>query len=320
MSHITNQNQNQNVRKYGHIKSVKKSDDLHITFTDEHVQAFSLVPKVARVSTSTSALIFDLRTIVKLPHALSNIDQGSLGSCVANAVAYAYVFDEIKQNNEEVFLPSRLFIYYNGRWIEGTVDEDSGMQISDAVKSINKYGIVDEHLWIYDPLKFAVKPSTSIYTEAKKSKAVAYATIDFSKDKTINDRINHLKRTLQSGFPIVFGFTVYESFESDAVAKSGMVPMPQPNEQVMGGHGVCAVGFDDTKQCFIVKNSWGATWGLDGYFYLPYNYMADPNLADDFWVITKISNPNNISHFSPSDINPDAINLDKQPTSGGVVH
>lgn len=98
-----------------------------------------------------------------------------------------------------------------------------------------------------------------------------------------------------------------------------MVPMPSANEQVMGGHAVCCVGFDDNKKCFIVKNSWGASWGLNGYFYMPYEYMSDTDLTSDFWIITSVTNPI-IPNFSSGDINPDAINLDQQPTSGGVVN
>jgi C1A family cysteine protease len=97
--------------------------------------------------------------------------------------------------------------------------------------------------------------------------------------------LNQLKGCLASGYPFVFGFTVYDSFESPAVAKSSHAPMPAPGEAVIGGHAVMAVGFDDSKQWFIVRNSWGTTWGLKGYFTLPYAYVTDPHLADDFWTI-----------------------------------
>jgi len=293
-------------RTYGHIKSKPDDRDQKVCFTKDHAIAFLGKKKFEKVSSKT---VFDLRTIVNLPQALSNIDQGSLGSCTANSIAFAYTFDEIKQGNAEVFLPSRLFIYYNERMIEGTVSTDSGAEIRDGIKSINQYGVCDEHHWIYDPTQFTVKPPQKIYAEAKLAKAVRYANIDFSNNPTIASRVQHLQWALQSGFPFVFGFTVYASFETQEVASTGMVPMPQPSEQVLGGHAVCAVGFDNSKQCFIVKNSWGPNWGVDGYFYMPYNYTADPNLADDFWVIQGVSDPDNIPNFSPEDINPDAINL-----------
>ena len=294
-------------RNYGWIKGKNDDRDYLIKFSEKHMLNFA---KVKNLSLTKNDPVFDLRKIVNIPQGLNDIDQGKLGSCTANAIAFAYAFDEIKQSNKEVFLPSRLFIYYNERLIEGTVNNDSGAEIRDGIKSINKYGVCDEHHWIYDPTQFTIKPPDSVYNEAKSATAVKYAKIDFTDDRTITDKTNRMKMALQSGFPFVFGFVVYESFESEKVAKTGMVPMPKTNEKVMGGHAVCAVGFDDTKQCFIVKNSWGANWGLDSYFYMPYQYMSDSKLCDDFWIIQQVTNPDNIIGFTTDDINPDAKNLD----------
>ena len=94
-----------------------------------------------------------------------------------------------------------------------------------------------------------------------------------------------MKACLASGYPFVFGFTVYESFEGDAVAKSGMVPMPADSETEVGGHAVMAVGYNDSIERFLVRNSWGPDWGVGGYFTIPYGYLTDSDLADDFWVI-----------------------------------
>src|SRR5579872_2720442 len=197
-------------RSYGHKKDSHDPNDKKVVFTNDHVEAFA-----TKTGKRVTGGVFDLRTLVKLPQALSNIDQGELGSCTANAISYAYAFDELKQHNTEVFLPSRLFIYYNERMIEGTVDQDAGAEIRDGIKSINQYGVCDEHLWIYDPTQFAVKPPTTAYAEGKSAKSLSYVGIDFTNDTTLQARINHIKNALQSGFPIVFGFTVYESFESE---------------------------------------------------------------------------------------------------------
>ena len=94
-----------------------------------------------------------------------------------------------------------------------------------------------------------------------------------------------MKGCLASGFPFVFGFTVYESFESQEVAKTGMVPMPAAGESVLGGHAVLAVGYDDGHQRFIVRNSWGTGWGMQGYFTMPYAYLTERDLSSDFWTI-----------------------------------
>src|SRR5439155_20859076 len=90
---------------------------------------------------------------------------------------------------------------------------------------------------------------------------------------------------LASGFPFGFGFTVYESFESTAVARTGKVPMPGTREKVLGGHAVCAIGYRDSDRTFLCRNSWGTKWGMRGYFTIPYAYLTDQDLAADFWTI-----------------------------------
>ena len=87
------------------------------------------------------------------------------------------------------------------------------------------------------------------------------------------------------GYPFVFGFTVLSSFETQEVADTGVMPMPADGDKQLGGHAVCCVGYDDDKQCFVVRNSWGSSWGDGGYFYMPYKYMTDSGLASDFWTI-----------------------------------
>jgi C1A family cysteine protease len=207
-------------------------------------------------------------------------DQGDLGSCTANAIAGAIEFDRKKQNLQD-FVPARLFIYYNERVIEGTVDSDSGAQIRDGIKSVAKQGACPENEWPYDIAKFAVKPPHKCYQDARKDKAVRYTRVSHN--------LNQMKGCLASGYPFVFGFTVYESFESQEVAKTGHAPLPHSGEQVLGGHAVLAVGYDDGHQWFIVRNSWGTGWGMQGYFTLPYAYLTNSNLSDDFWTIRLVS-------------------------------
>jgi len=203
-------------------------------------------------------------------------DQGQLGSCTGNAIAGALEFDRIKQRLE-VFVPSRLFIYYNERVIEGTVASDSGAQIRDGIKSVADQGDCPEDEWPYDISKFADQPPQSCYDDAVKYKAVLY--------QSVNQNLADMQGCLASGYPFVFGFTVYESFESDAVAKTGDMPMPKSGEKILGGHAVLAVGFDNQDRIFIVRNSWGDGWGDAGYFYMPYAYLLDDNLSDDLWTI-----------------------------------
>lgn len=204
-------------------------------------------------------------------------DQGQLGSCTANAIGAAFQFGLIRQNKSRDFMPSRLFIYYNERVMENSVDSDSGAMIKDGIKSVNKQGVCPEKMLPYVITKFANKPSRSCYTEALKHQVLSYHRV--SRD------LNQMRGCLADGYPFVFGFTVYESFESAGVARSGRLNMPKPSEKQMGGHAVMAVGYDHPAKRFIVRNSWGKSWGKKGYFTIPYEYLLETNLSDDFWTI-----------------------------------
>jgi C1A family cysteine protease len=204
-------------------------------------------------------------------------DQGQLGSCTANALVGALEYLQNKTTGKYLEL-SRLFIYYNERMIEGDVSQDNGAQIRDGVKSLVKYGVPPEAEWAYNIALFAQKPPVLCYTDALKNVITQYQRVNTLYNK---------KHCLAQGFPFVLGFTVYDYFESDEMAKTGILKMPQPNEECLGGHAVCAVGYDDKKQMFKIRNSWGTTWGLGGYFWMPYAYVNNPNLCDDCWTITK---------------------------------
>lgn len=208
-------------------------------------------------------------------------DQGQLGSCTANAIGAALEFDEMRQKEQGASTPSRLFIYYNERVIEGTVSSDSGAQIRDGVKSVNQQGAPPETDWSYDISKFAEKPPQNAYADATKHEAILY--------QRLTQTLGQLKGCLASGFPFVFGFVVYESFESQEVASSGQAPMPQAGEKQLGGHAVLAVGYDESEQRFIVRNSWGPNWGMSGYFTLPYPYVLQGTLSSDFWTIRSVT-------------------------------
>ena len=125
--------------------------------------------------------------------------------------------------------------------------------------------------------KFRDKPPQAAYDEGLKNQVLLY--------RRITRDLTQMKACLATGFPFVFGFTVYQSFESQDVAQTGVMPMPGHDEQMLGGHAVLAVGYDDDQQRFIVRNSWGPGWGMQGYFTMPYAYLTQPNLSDDFWTI-----------------------------------
>jgi C1A family cysteine protease len=206
-------------------------------------------------------------------------DQGQLGSCTANGIAAAVEFDQRKQRNK-AYVPSRLFIYYNERAIEGTVNQDSGAQVRDGIKSVATLGAPPEADWPYQINKFTDKPPASVYAEAKHDLVSSYARVSQS--------ISQMQGCLAEGYPFVFGFTVYDSFESAAVARTGMVPMPSSGEKVAGGHCVVAVGYNAPKRLFIIRNSWGTGWGIKGYCMMPFEYLLSSNLASDFWTIRAV--------------------------------
>lgn len=205
------------------------------------------------------------------------LDQGDLGACTAHAIGNAHRFDQIRQKLKNDFLPSRLFIYYNERALEHTIASDAGAQIRDGIKTLVKQGACPEALWPYDIAKFAKKPPAKAFSEALKHQAVSYQRLVQS--------LGQLKGCLAEGYPFVFGFSVYESFESDAVARTGKMPMPAAKDKLLGGHAVLAVGYNDATQTITVMNSWGTGWGDKGFFHMPYAYIADENLADDFWTV-----------------------------------
>ena len=207
-------------------------------------------------------------------------DQGDLGSCTAHAIAGAVEFAMRKQQLTDVFTPSRLFIYYNERVIEGTVDEDAGAMLRDGIKSVARLGAPHEGLWPYVIAKFRARPTRPVYTDGLEHQALLY--------RRITQTLDQLKGCLATGFPFVFGFAVYESFESAVVRRTGRVPMPAPHEALLGGHAVLAIGYDEREGVFLIRNSWGSAWGDDGYCTMPYAYLTDPNLSDDFWTITLI--------------------------------
>jgi C1A family cysteine protease len=204
-------------------------------------------------------------------------DQGALGSCTANAIAAAIEFDQRKEKLPAPFTPSRLFIYYNERALEGNISNDIGAMIRDGIKSVAQQGVCAEPSWPYVEQKFADRPAAQCYIAGKLHPAVAYSRV--AQDP------GQMKACLAAGYPFVFGFTVYEGFESDEVAHTGVAQMPGADETALGGHAVVAAGYDDGSQRFLLRNSWGASWGMGGYFTLPYAYLSNADLAADFWTI-----------------------------------
>jgi C1A family cysteine protease len=233
----------------------------------------------------------DLRT--KCPPVYN---QGRIGSCTANAIAGAIQFQRrnAKKPQKPDFMPSRLFIYYNERAMEGSIGTDAGAQIRDGIKSVVKQGVCPDALWPYDDTPAAsdenpvwaadavpaTKPSAVAYKAAKNYQVISY--------QRLPRVLNSFRGCLAEGNPFVFGFSVYSSLYGADGMPLSTVPLPGAKDDLIGGHAVLAVGYDDAKQIFIVRNSWGSKAQDKGYFYLPYAYLTDTGLSDDFWTIKAV--------------------------------
>ena len=202
-----------------------------------------------------------------------------LQSCSANALSSMLTFVG-NVEKRPIPPPSRLFIYYNTRKLDGTLPADGGATIRNAIKAVAKTGSCSETLWPYDATKAADEPPAPCYDDARSTRALQYFRL--------TQDLDHLRGCLAEGYAFMFGMQIYnQSFA--AAQTSGVLEMPKPGETVMGGHAVLVIGYDHTAQTFTVLNSLGAKWGSAGYFTIPYAFMTDATLAYDFWTIRSVS-------------------------------
>jgi len=202
-------------------------------------------------------------------------NQGELDNCTSNAICAAFVYDQIKQKLPS-FNPSRMFLYYNERLIEHSTEQDSGSSIRDGMKSINRKGLCKESLWPYEINHFKKKPNDLCYKEASYHSSLKY--------RKISHTLKEIKTALSNGYPIIFGFDVFENFENFDASN---VSMPLPEGEIIGGHAVVAVGYSDERECFLIRNSWGKEWGMDGYFMMPYEFITSKHCSD-FWILETV--------------------------------
>lgn len=230
-----------------------------------------------KVDTTLLPTSYDLRTTGFVP---SVLDQGALGSCGPNQISNALRYCLCKEHLPD-FQPSRLYIYYFTRLAEGSrLDEDTGISIRGGLKAIQKYGACSENNWGYKIDKFKDQPNNQCII-AGRSHTLGFKYI------RVQQNLANIKQAIYGGFPVVVGINIYETFQSDAVAKTGTVPMPNvTKEACLGGHCVNLLKFDDVTQRFTCSNSWSTSWGDNGYFTLPYDYVLNSSLCSDMWIIT----------------------------------
>jgi C1A family cysteine protease len=207
-------------------------------------------------------------------------DQLQEGSCTANSAMGTNRFVRAVKKMPD-FLGSRQFLYYVTRSLEGSTKSDSGATIADTVTAEVKFGICLETLWSYSKALTA-KPSVTAYADGLNHQVLIKQPVQQTQAA--------LEACLTARQPLHYGMTVYDSFESNTVAKSGVVPLPKRSESALGGHALWLHSYDRTKKLFYGQNSWGPQWGQGkmGIFSIPYAYILDPDMASDFWTVTDL--------------------------------
>jgi C1A family cysteine protease len=210
-------------------------------------------------------------------------DQGDLGSCTANAVAAALQYNNIL-DGDDFGPPSRLFIYYFERRLEGSpASEDTGAFGRDGFKVAARWGTPAERDWPYsddNPGPFQQEPPQSVMELAAQHKLR-------EKYRSVPRSVDAFKAALSNRQTVAFGFAVYESFMTQEVASTGIVPLPARHERNVGGHEMLMVGYlADEPNYALVRNSWGPRWGLGGYCLFPWAYLLSA-LASDFRTIRR---------------------------------
>lgn len=221
----------------------------------------------------------DLRKTAKI----NLYDQGTTSSCSGNAIAAAYSILHLLKKGIPINL-SRLFVYYNSRKVNGREGIDGGAHLADCFECMKTQGCCLESLWPFDSLAVTQMPPSVCYAEGLK-----HCTEQQNSELNPNNLLNEIKQCLANNLPVVIGVLVYTSFESQNVARTGYIPLPNPEvEDLRGGHALCVIGYDDERQVVIVQNSWGTVWGDAGYGYIPYAFISNKNLTFDCHAFTHI--------------------------------
>lgn len=206
-------------------------------------------------------------------------DQSVIGSCVGHGSARAFSFSH-KLLTAKDFMPSRLMIYFNARARQGWQNQDSGCYIIDAVAELGRLGVCDEKLWVYDTRKVFTRPNAKAYEDAKKHQVTKAYKVDNSDGRSI-------RIALSNGFPVVFGSLVYSGIET-LTYNNYVLPAPKKGERPIGGHCMTITGHSDADKLYLVDNSWGVGWGRKGRCKIPYDYIHNPRITEDCWVVEAV--------------------------------
>lgn len=208
------------------------------------------------------------------------MNQSALGSCTGHGITGAFRHELMARGMPDVPL-SRLQLYRDEREMEGTINSDAGGEIRDGMKCVKNIGVARETLWPYKIDKFKLKPPPAVYADALKHRAIGYERV------AVN--ATALRQALAMKHTPVIGVALYAAFESDDVARHGVIPMPAAHERPVGYHCMYVVGHGQHRGYFTVRNSWTARWGDKGDCYFPMEYLGSADFGSDYWIIKGVA-------------------------------
>ena len=261
--------------KFCTSSSTSSTSSTSLKKTRHNYKSLGVSSTTSSSSSSSSGLNLLLASSFTIPNLPTIFNQGSMGACVANAAAYTIMVITNKS-----YMISRLYLYANCRCIDNTpLNADVGTTVRSACQAMAGYGTCNESVFPYIQNNLLIFPPLNVYKTASLFKSFRYTFV--------GQDANSLKTCLTVyKTPIIFGIMVYSSFMTTTVQKTGIVPMPNTQtETLLGGHCVSLVGYDDSKQTYLCANWWGTTWGNNGFFTLPYQYVLNSSLASDFCLL-----------------------------------
>jgi hypothetical protein len=254
-----------------------KNSDLHKYLSSHMAELNAAVAASASIS-STSIEAGDWSIdYTQYVRAIRNSGQGAI--VMGEAWATAMEIQIKRTLHQDVNISAR-YVDYAARQVAGTTNIDSGVMIKDAVGVLAKQGAVEESVWPYKAGDSATKPPAAVDTATRWV---------ITQSKSLKG-LDEIKRALADDGPVVVGIEMYQE---GIMSKTGVIPLPQKSSQIVGGHVVVVVAYDERRNQFKFVNDWGSGWGDRGYGYLSEEYMKE--LSFDAWSFKSVIKSHEIS-------------------------